>query len=272
MTQPVVLVTGASSGIGSATALHLGSQGFRIILAARRLDRLEDIAVKIRQVGGEALVIQADIGQAEQIQNLVDQSLENYGRIDILVNSAGYGKLVWLDEQTAEEISHQIQVNLIGAIQLSRAVLPGMLARGQGQIIQITSIASWVGLPTYSIYAANKFGLRGFLESFRRELRGTGVTVTGVYPGSVDTEFDQHAGIDWEFKKVTPPWLMVSSEAVAKRIHRVIQRKNTFSVIPWIMVIPALVNALFPRFVGWVLSKYFYRAGGKTIAWGNDPD
>lgn len=217
-------------------------------------------------------MIPTDVGQAEQIQNLVDRSLEIYGRIDILVNCAGYGKLVWLDEQNVADISHQIQVNLIGAILLCKAVLPGMAARGQGQIIQITSIASWVGLPTYSIYTANKFGLRGFLESFRRELRGTGVTVTGLYPGSVDTEFDQHAGIDWEFKRVTPSWLMVSPEAVANRIQQVIQRKTSFSVIPWIMVLPALVNALFPRLSGWILSKYFYRVGGKTIAWGMDPE
>jgi len=272
MTQQVVLVTGASSGIGSATALYLGCQGYKIILAARRLDRLEELAAEIRKNGGEALVIQSDISQSDQIQNLVDLSIETFQRIDILVNSAGYGKLVWLDEQSLEDISHQIQVNLIGAIQLSRAVLPGMLSRGTGQIIQITSIASWVGLPTYSIYAANKFGLRGFLESFRRELRGTGITVTGVYPGSVDTEFDQHAGIDWKFKRVTPSWLMVSPEYVARRIHKVIQKKRTISVIPWIMVVPALANALFPRLVGWMLSKYFYRIEGKTIAWGNEPD
>ncbi len=272
MIQPVVLVCGASSGIGSATALHLGNQGYKVILAARRLERLEDIAGEIRKNGGEALVIQTDISQADQIQNLVDLSIKTFERIDILVNSAGYGKLVWLDEQSPEEISRQIQVNLIGAIQLVRAVLPGMLSRGKGQIIQITSINSWVGLPTYSIYTANKFGLRGFLESIRRELRGTGVTVTGVYPGSVDTEFDQHAGIDWKFTRVTPPWLMVSAEDVARCIHNVIKRKRTFSVIPGIMVVPALINALFPRLVGWVLSKYFYREGGKTIAWGKDPE
>ena len=272
MSQLVVLVTGASSGIGSATAKYLGRQGYKIILAARRLERLEEIAEDIRKGGGEALVIQTDISRPDQIQNLVDLSIQKFERIDVLVNSAGYGTLRWLDEQSPEEISHQIQVNLMGAILLSRAVLPGMLSSGKGQIIQIASIASWVGLPTYSIYAANKFGLRGFMESFKRELRGTGITVSGVYPGSVDTEFDQHAGIDWEFKRVTPSWLMVSSEAVARRIHKVIKHRRTFTIIPWIMVAPVLLNAIFPRFVGWILSKNFYRVGGKTIAWGNEPE
>ena len=93
MTQQVVLVTGASSGIGSATALYLGEQGYKVVLAARRLERLEIIAAKIRESGGEALVIQTDISQADQIQKLVDLSIQKYKRIDILVNSAGYGTL-----------------------------------------------------------------------------------------------------------------------------------------------------------------------------------
>ncbi len=267
MTQPVVLITGASSGIGAATALLLGSKGYRVVLAARRLERLEELAGVIREKGGEALVFQVDMSQLDQIQRLVDQSLQAYGQIDILVNSAGFGKLVWLDEQSLDEIALQIQVNLVGAIQLTRSVLAGMLSRGSGQIIQIASIASWVGLPTYSIYAATKFGMRGFIESLGREVRGTGVAVSGVYPGAVDTEFDQHAGVDWKTTRVTPDWLLISAEDLAKRIYQVIIRKKTISVIPGVMLLPVWLNAHFPGFVSWVLSHYFYRKDGKTIAW-----
>ena len=272
MENPVVLVAGASSGIGSASAIYLAKQGYRVILAARRLERLEEISKRIHEDGGETLAIQTDISQLDQIHNLVNQAIQVYGRIDVLINSAGYGKLVWLDEQSPEEISHQIQVNLTGAIQLIQAVLADMQTRGEGQIIQITSIASWVGIPTYSIYVANKFGLRGFLESLQREMRGTGIIISGVYPGSVDTEFDQHAGIEWKFRRVTPDWLMVSPEYVAKRIHQVIIKKRRFSVIPWFMVIPGLANTILPGLVGWILSKFFYRVGGKTVAWGNKPE
>lgn len=270
--NPVVIVTGASSGIGAAAAVYLGERGYRVVLAARRLERLEELVVRIRTAGGEALAVQMDINDLNQIQNVVEITLNTFGRIDVLLNSAGYGKLVWLEEQSLEEIAHQIQTNLIGAIQLIRAVLPSMQTQKSGQIIQITSVASWVGLPTYSIYAANKFGLRGFLEGLRRELRGSGITVSGVYPGAVDTEFDQHTGVDWRITRVTPDWLLVSSEDVAKRILSVIQKKKSTAVIPGIMILAVLVNAHFPNFVSWILSKYFYRSGGKTVAWQHTQD
>ncbi|MCJ7714898.1 MAG: SDR family NAD(P)-dependent oxidoreductase [Anaerolineales bacterium] len=265
--NPVVIVTGASSGIGAAAAIYLGGRGYRVVLAARRLERLEQLAAQIRNVGGEALAVQMDISEHIQIQHVVDETLKTFGQIDILINSAGYGKLVWLDEQTQEEIAQQIQTNLIGAIQITRAVLPSMLSRKTGHIIQLTSIASWVGLPTYSIYAANKFGLRGFLEGLRRELRGSGITVSGVYPGAVDTEFDQHAGVDWRITRVTPDWLLVSPEDVAQLILRVIQKKKHTAVIPRIMIVSVYINAHFPGFVSWLLSKFFYRSGGKNVSW-----
>jgi short-subunit dehydrogenase len=271
MTKPVVLILGASSGIGRAAALHLALNGSRVVLAARRMDRLNELAAEIQENQGECLVVQTDISQAEQITSLVERCLEAYGRVDVLINSAGYGKLVWLEEQSLEEIDHQIQTNLTGAIQLIRSVLPVMQSQGSGQIIQVASIASWIGIPTYSLYAANKFGLRGFLESLRRELRGSGITVTGFYPGSVDTEFDQHAGIEWRFRRVTPDWLMVSPEQVARRIQRVISRRSSFSVMPWYMLIPVVANALSPSLVGWILSRNFYRSGGTTVAWGKRP-
>jgi short-subunit dehydrogenase len=272
MSTPVAIVAGASSGIGAATARLLGKRGYRVVLTSRRKDRLDKLASDIKDDGGEVLVVPTDLANLDDIQNLVRDTLQKYGQIDILINSAGYAKLVWLDEQDQDEIDHQIRVNLIGAIQLIREIIPTMKERGQGQIIQITSIASWIGIPTYSIYVTNKFGLRGFLESIRRELRGTGITVTGVYPGAVDTEFDQHAGIDWKFNRVTPEWLLYSPEQVANFILRVIKNKKTTAVYPGIMIVPVLFNAHFPGFVSWILSKLFFRSGGKTVAWRSKPE
>ncbi|MCJ7716225.1 MAG: SDR family oxidoreductase [Anaerolineales bacterium] len=267
MSQPVAIITGASSGIGEAAARALSRGGFRVVLAARRKDRLDILASEIQDGGGEVLVIPTDLSRLDHIQNLVERSVQAYGQIDVLVNSAGYGRLVWLDEQSQEDIQNQLQVNLIGAIQITREILPGMLARGKGHIIHITSIASWVGLPTYSIYTATKFGLRGFLESLRREMRGTGITVTGLFPGAVDTEFDQHAGVHWKTTRVTPDWLLLSSADVAEQILKVIKTRKKQIVIPRIMWVGVLVNSHFPGFANWLLSKYFYRKEGKTIAW-----
>ena len=269
MSQPVAIVAGASSGIGEAAAKELARNGYRVVLAARRQDRLSILASEIGEEGGTVHVIPTDFLKMEQIQLLVEQTVQSFDRIDVIVNSAGVGKLTWLDQQTQSEIQNQIQVNLIGAIQLSREVLPHMLQAGKGHIIHLTSISSWVGVPTYSIYTATKFGLRGFLESLRRELKGTGVIVSGVFPGAVDTEFDQQAGVHWEITGVAPKWLLVSPEEVAQLILKVIRKKRKNAVIPAVMWVAVLANAHFPGFVSWLLSKYFYRVGGKTVAWSN---
>ena len=267
MNLPVAIITGASSGIGEAAAKTLAKNGYRVVLAARRKDRLEKLFTQITEDAGIALPVPTDLSDAKQIQNLVETTIHTYGRIDVLVNSAGYGKLVWLDQQSLDAIENQIQVNLIGAIQISREILPYMLTENRGQIIHITSISSYVGLPTYSIYTTTKFGLRGFLESLRREMRGTGITISGVFPGAVDTEFDQHAGVHWEITRVTPDWLLLSPDDVAKLILKVIKKKKKNVVAPGIMWVPIIANTLCPRLVSWIVSRYFYREGGKTIAW-----
>jgi short-subunit dehydrogenase len=267
MPQPVAIIAGASSGIGEAAAKELARNGYRVVLAARRQDRLSELASLIEDGGGVVQAIPTDFLKAEQIRLLVEKTLQTYGQIDVIVNSAGIGKLVWLDQQSLSEIQDQIQVNLIGAIQLTREVLPYMLKADKGHIIHLTSISSWVGVPTYSIYTATKFGLRGFLESLRRELRGTGVIVSGVFPGAVDTEFDQQAGVHWEITGVAPKWLLVSPEEVAQLILKVIRKRRKNAIVPAIMWVVVLANAHFPGFVSWLLSKYFYRVGGKTVAW-----
>jgi short-subunit dehydrogenase len=272
MSQPVAIITGASSGIGEAASRALSGNGYRVVLAARRKERLTNLASQIREGGGEALAIPTDLGQLEQIQHLVESTLRAYDRIDVLVNSAGYGKLVWLDEQTQAGIQDQLQVNLIGAIQITREVLPWMIAQSGGHIVHITSISSWVGVPTYSIYSATKFGLRGFLESLRRELRGTGITVSGIFPGAVDTEFDQHAGVHWKTTRIIPNWLLLTADDVAHQILKVIKKKKDSAIIPGIMRLAVWANAHFPGAVSWLLAKYFYRKGGKTVAWRDDEE
>ncbi len=183
----IVFISGASSGIGEATARHLAQKNYRVILGARRLDRLNTISNEIRQAGGEATAMYLDVANLESIHNAVSDALSEYGKIDILVNNAGFGRLRWLEElDPKEDIYSQIQVNLVGMIWLTQSVLPGMIAQRSGHIINIASLASFIGMPTYSIYAASKFGVRGFSEALRREVRIWGINVTGLYPGAVD--------------------------------------------------------------------------------------
>ncbi|MCK5794848.1 MAG: SDR family NAD(P)-dependent oxidoreductase, partial [Anaerolineales bacterium] len=174
----------------------------------------------------------------------------------------------WLDEQSLEEnIQTQLQVNLIGMIQLTRLVIPEMVASGSGQIIHISSIASWVGVPTYTIYNASKFGSRGFMSSLRREMRGTGVTISEIFPGAVDTEFGQDPDVNWKTTTVTPKFALLSPQFVADQILEMILRKKTRSVIPGFMWLAIWADAHFPGVVGWILSKYFYSSNGVRYSW-----
>ncbi|HDN04307.1 MAG TPA: SDR family NAD(P)-dependent oxidoreductase [Chloroflexi bacterium] len=266
--NPVVIITGASSGIGEKAALTLAEKGYRVVIAARRKDRLDDIAEQIRKIGGEVLPLQLDLSQVGQIKDLVERTRNVFGRIDVLVNNAGSARHLWLDEQSLEEnIQTQLQVNLIGMIQLTRLVIPEMVASGSGQIIHISSIASWVGVPTYTIYNASKFGSRGFMSSLRRELRGTGVTISEIFPGAVDTEFGQDPDVSWKTTTVTPKLALLSPQSVADQILEMILRKKTRSVIPGFMWLAIWADAHFPGIVGWILSKYFYSSNGVRYSW-----
>ncbi|MCD6424453.1 MAG: SDR family NAD(P)-dependent oxidoreductase [Anaerolineales bacterium] len=265
---PVVIITGASSGIGETAAITLANKGYRVVIAARRKDRLEEIAEQIRKTGGEVLPLQLDLSQVGQIRDLVERTRNVFGRIDVLVNNAGSAHHLWLDEQSLEEdIQTQLQVNLIGMIQLTRLVIPEMVASGSGQIIHISSIASWVGVPTYTIYNASKFGSRGFMSSLRRELRGTGVTISEIFPGAVDTEFGQDPDVSWKTTTVTPKLALLSPQSVADQILEMILRKKTRSVIPGFMWLAIWADAHFPGVVGWILSKYFYSSNGVRYSW-----
>jgi short-subunit dehydrogenase len=266
--QPVAIITGASSGIGEKTALTLADNGYRVVLAARRLNRLEEIAGQIRNQGGEVLSVQLDLSQLDQIQKLVDQTRKAFGQIDILINNAGSARHLWLDEQSLEQdIQQQLQINLIGMIQLTRLVLPFMVAAGSGQIIHLSSVASWVGVPTYSIYNASKFGARGFMASIRRELRGTGVTISEIFPGAVDTEFGQDPEVSWKTTTVTPKFALLSPQSVADTILRVIRMRKSRAVIPGFMWLAIWADTHIPGFVSWVLAKYFYTLNGIRYTW-----
>ena len=255
---PVILVTGASSGIGAATARIFGQAGYRLILAARRQERLASLADEINNYGGKTLVIPTDLSKLEDIQNLVTTSLEHFSQIDVLFNNAGFGRLDWLENlDPLVDIELQLQTNLNGTIQLTRAVLPHMIARRCGQIINMGSLASLIGTPTYTIYAASKFGLRGFTQALRREVGIYGIQVAGVYPGGVTTEFDQHAKITRKTETTTPPRLRLSAEQVAREVFKLTRHPKRSLVLPRVMWSVVWLNNLFPGLVDRMIEARF---------------
>ncbi|HEX8992518.1 MAG TPA: SDR family NAD(P)-dependent oxidoreductase [Anaerolineales bacterium] len=241
----VVIITGASSGIGAAAAIRFAREGCKMVLAARRGDRLEQLSAQIRQAGGQALPVVMDVSQPSQIEAMVKSALEAHGRIDILLNNAGFGRLDWLEAlDPVADIQAQLNVNLLGVILTARAVLPQMYRQRSGHIINMASLAGWIAPPLYTIYAAGKFGMRGFSEALRREAMPMGVRVSVIYPGSVRTEFGLHVGDSAAKRRFkSPTWLTLSADDVARAVVGLARYPRREIVTPWFMILAQFLNA-----------------------------
>jgi NADP-dependent 3-hydroxy acid dehydrogenase YdfG len=244
----VVMITGASSGFGASAAKLFSEEGCKVVLAARRLDRLEEMAGEIRAAGGDALPVSVDVTKHEQIQAMVASTMDAYGRIDVLFNNAGFGRLDWFETlDPVRDIQDQIEVNLLGLIWAAQAVLPQMYRQRSGHIINMCSIGGWAAPPLYTIYSAAKFGVRGFTEALRRETTPFGVSVSAVYPGSASTEFQKHMGGNKAKQRfTTPEWLKVTSEDVARGVVSLAKRPRRSLFMPRIMGLSVFFNSHFP--------------------------
>lgn len=248
----VALITGASSGIGAATARALARERMRVALLARRKERLEALAEEIRRQGGEALVCPADVTDPAAGQVVVERVLGQWGRIDLLVNNAGQGLYAPFTVTTAEELRTLLEVNLVSVLTLTRAVLPAMLRQGSGHIINVSSVVGRRGMPFRSAYSATKFALVGLTECLRQELKGSGIHVSLVYPISTETEFQ-----DVEVKKIAPVRYgpVQSASRVARAIVRCARRPRP-EVYPYPPArILALLSALAPGVADWLLAR-----------------
>ncbi len=257
----VVLITGASSGIGAATAREFARAGAQVVLAARRVERLEALA---HELGPAAWPIPSDLTRRGDRERLVAEALAHFGRVDVLVNNAGCGRLGWLEQLSAEEVEEQVALNLLALMDLTRLTLPHMLARRSGHIVNVASLAGHIGSPTYTVYCATKFGVRGFSEALRREVESFGVRVSLISPGGVSgTEFAAHAGLRPgprpRTRLTTPRWLQPTAADVAHAVAETVRRPRREVVLPWLLHLPAWINALLPgptdRLVAEVFTK-----------------
>jgi hypothetical protein len=256
----VVLITGASSGIGAATAEKLAENGCHVAIAARRKDRLQRLAETLqgRSTSVSALPISLDVSDPRQVKDCVDEVLTHFGTLDVLFNNAGIGRLDWLEELgDAEGIEAPVQTNLLGTIRMTKAVLPTMQAQRSGHIINMASLAAYVATPTYSIYAAAKFGVRGFSEALRREVAAWGIQVSTLLPGAVDTDFGQKAGIHRRTGITTPAWLLLSIDEVAEAVLKLILHPKPIRVMPKIMLPIIWLNRLWPGLIDWLSVRRF---------------
>ncbi|WP_233841359.1 SDR family NAD(P)-dependent oxidoreductase [Dyella sp. 2HG41-7] len=190
----IALVTGASSGIGEATALALAEQGAKVAIAARRKDRLDQLATKLAGLGADPLVLVADLALEAEAQRIVRETETHYGRLDILVNNAGVMYLEPVAEADLGRWRRMLELNVLSLIASTQAALAGMRARREGHIVNISSVAGRVANPNSAAYAATKFGVVGFSESLRREVYKDNIRVSVIEPGLVDTELRDHIG------------------------------------------------------------------------------
>lgn len=248
----VVIVTGASSGIGAAAALEFGRAGANIVLAARRFERLQAVAheIELMNTSAQALVVRTDISKLEDIERLVNQTLAVFGRIDVLVNNAGFGRLDWLEKlDPMEDIKGLMDVNVMGLIQTTRQVLPVMIRQRSGSIINMCSISGLVGTPTYTIYSASKHAVHGFSEALRREVEPWGIHVSLLYPGGVKTEFAQRAGIKRKTNASTPNFMVLTAEQVGKAVVKLVRHPRRMWIMPWLWGFTVSLNRFLPGLV-----------------------
>jgi dehydrogenase/reductase SDR family protein 7B len=188
----VVWITGASSGIGEALAEELAKQGAILVLTARRTERLEALKQRMPQPS-KVLILPGDLQDGSAIAPLAQKAEALIGKIDVLVNNAGISQRSTALEARIEDVRRLMEINFFAPIALTNTVLPGMLKRRAGQIVIVSSVAGYVGTPKRSSYCASKHAVRGYFDSLRAELDGTGVGVTIVCPGYINTEITEHA-------------------------------------------------------------------------------
>ena len=189
----VVVITGASSGLGEATARHLAAQGASVVLGARRIERLQSLANELNSQGGKALAVKTDVTDPNQVQRLVDKAVQTYGRVDVIINNAGLMPHSPLERRKIDDWNRMIDVNIKGVLYGIAAVIPYMKEQKSGHIINVSSVAGHKVRAGGVVYAATKHAVRMISEGLRQEVKPYNIRTTVISPGAVDTELPSSA-------------------------------------------------------------------------------
>ena len=250
----IVLITGASSGIGEAAAIEFAKNGASLILVGRRKEKLTEVEKKLSKYNTQLLVCPCDVSKKSEVKEMCKTVLEKFDRIDILVNNAGfgiYGKILDLD---IDEIESQMATNYFGMVYCIKNFLPKMLEQKSGHIVNVASVAASFGLPGIASYCASKFAMLGFSEGLQHELKDSGVRVTVVSPIMVKTNFFDHPSFDSMSKN---PSTAISSESVAKAILKAANSSRLEIIVPSIIRGAIWAKHTFPYLINPIIGSSF---------------
>ena len=251
-TDKTVMITGASSGIGKGLALELSTRGAKLGLVARRQNLLDEIVDAIRLRGAKAFAVAADVRDADAMKAAADRIRAELGPIDVLIANAGIGTTSHISQLDPHHVANVISINVLGAANSVAAVVPQMVERGQGQLVAISSLAAYRGLPKSAAYCASKAAMSAYFESVRIDLRGTGVGVTIIHPGFIKTPLT--AGRDAKM-----PYLMELDEAIPKIVSAIEKGKKSIA-FPWQLASVVRAGMFMPAFMyDWIAARNSFR-------------
>ena len=241
----VVVITGASSGIGRATALEFARNGAKVVVAARRRQPLEELAAECRALSGTALAVTCDVTDETAVRALAATAIDRLGQLDAWVNSAGVAMWSRFDDAPADLFRRVFETNLFGVVHGARAALPHFRARNCGVLVNVASMVGKMAMPCQTAYSAAKFAVVGFSESLRQELQNTGIDVVTVMPGAVDTPLFDH-GANYLGLAIKPPQAVADAEDVAKVIVAAVKRPQRECYVGAVPRALSMLHALAP--------------------------
>ena len=251
----VIVITGASSGIGEASAEEFAKRGANIVLVARRKDKLEKVEKSLTKYPVKILSVICDVSEKEQVKQMVEKVLETFPQVDVLVNNAGfviYGKV---EELSIEDVESQMQTNYFGTIYCTKLFLPHFLKQNSGHIVNVASVGGSFGVPGIATYCATKFALLGFSEGLHHELHETNVGVTVVSPIMVRTNLFDHPSFKNFTKHATG--ISLSAETVAKAVLKAADSPRLEIVVPSVVRIGIWFKQTFPFIVNPIIGNVF---------------
>lgn len=256
----VVVITGASTGIGKEASIQFAKQGANVALIARRKEKLEQVKKELEKFQTAVDIFPCDVSNKSQVKQMSDSVLDRFGSVDILVNNAGFAIYGPVSDLSIDEIESQMQTNYFGMVYCTKNFLPKMLEQKSGHIVNVASVAASIGLPGIASYCASKFAMLGFSEGLKHELSGTGVGITVVSPIMVRTDFFDHPSFE-KMPKYSPTSL--SAKTVARSILKAANSPRLEIIVPSVVRGAVWAKQTFPYFINPVIGSTFKKLASK---------